>query len=76
MRDSPIVEHMAARCVDQRTFSSLIVRSLGVSVQHDICYESKTTMCLPLVIFLNMSFRCSCSFLSLCIKYFVANFIL
>lgn len=46
MRDSSRVEHMAARWVDQRTFSSLMVVSPCSScpTRYDICYELETTV--------------------------------
>jgi len=49
MRDSPRAEHMAARWVDQITFSSLMVGSLSYScpARYDISYELETTVYLP-----------------------------
>lgn len=77
MRDSPIVNTWPPDVLIKELSPPSLQDALGVSVQHDICYELKTIMCLPLVIFPNMSFCCSCFlFLSLYIKYFVANFIL
>lgn len=59
MRDSPRAEHMAARWVAQRSFSSLMIGSPCYScpTRYDICYELETTVCLPEVIFPNMSFH-------------------
>lgn len=56
MRDSPMVNTWPPDVLIKELSPPSLQDALGVSVQHDICYELKTTMCLPLVIFPNMSF--------------------
>lgn len=79
MRDSPGMEHMAARWIDQRTFSSLMVVSPCNScpARYDICYELETTV-FAMSHFSKYEFllQVFLSFSVTYFKHFVANFIM
>lgn len=77
MRDSPRMEHMAARWVDQRTLSSLMVVSPCNScpARYDICYEFETTV-FAMSHFSEFLLQLFFSFSVTYFKYFVANFIM